>query len=101
MPKLLGLGIAVLLAAALVTAAYTKPSREDLHAAAKAFADNSSLVGSVATRVSGLFGNDAYDDYIFFDRYLVYVGNDPTVECFGAFGKTSCETPKPDDKAEG
>jgi len=101
MTRLLGLGMAVVLAGLLATAAFTKPSRDDLHKAAKAFADNSSLVGSVATRVTSLFGNDAYDDYIFFDRYRVYVGNDPTVDCFGAFGKTSCETPEPDMKAEG
>src|ERR1700733_11173310 len=45
------------------------------------------IVGSIATGVTGLFGNDAYDDYIFFDRYRVYVGKTPKVDCFGAFGK--------------
>jgi hypothetical protein len=94
MSKFIGLGIAALLAVALVTAASTKPSRDDLHNAAAAYADNTSLLGSVAARVTGVFGNDAYDDYIFFDRYRVYVGKDPRVDCFGAFGKTSCAAPK-------
>lgn len=101
MTKLWGLGIAVLLAAALASAAYTKPSRDDLHAAATQYADNSSIVGSVATRVTGLFGNDTYDDYIFFGRYRVYVGSEPAVVCYGAFGKTSCATPKAEDKSQG
>ena len=52
------------------------------------------IVGSIATGVTGLFGNDAYDDYIFFDRYRVYVGKTPKVDCFGALGKTSCSMPK-------
>jgi hypothetical protein len=90
-------GLSVVLVAVLATAAYTRPSREALHDAARAFADNSSLVGSVATRVTGLFGNDAYDDYIFFDRYRVFVGQSAKVECFGAFGKTACRMPKPEE----
>jgi hypothetical protein len=51
--------------------------------------------------VTGLFGNDAYDDYIFFDRYRVYVGKDPAVECYGAFGKTTCTAPKPREETQG
>ncbi|HVZ90412.1 MAG TPA: hypothetical protein VG843_02085 [Rhizomicrobium sp.] len=86
-------GLTVVLIGVLATAAYTKPSREALHDAARSFADNSSLVGSVATRMTGLFGNDAYDDYIFFDRYRVFVGRAAKVDCFGAFGKTACRTP--------
>ena len=88
------LGVAAVLAVLLGSAAYTKPSRDTLHEAATAYADNASLVGSVATRVTGLFGNDAYDDYVFFDRYRVYVGKNPKVDCFGVFGKTSCSMPK-------
>jgi len=94
MAKYLSLGVVLLLAVALAGAAYTKPSREDLHMAATQFADDSSLLGSVATRMTGLFGNDAFDDYIFFDRYRVYVGKNPKVDCFGAFGRTSCSMPK-------
>src|SRR6185312_1951815 len=93
------IGLAVVLAVLLGSAAYTKPSRDDLHTAAATYADNSSLVGSVATRVTGLFGNDTYDDYIFFTRYRVYVGKTPKVDCYGAFGKTSCSMPKDADKA--
>jgi hypothetical protein len=100
MSKFIGLGVAALLMVALVTAASTKPSRDDLHAAATAYADNSSFVGSVASRVTGVFGNDTYDDYIFFDRYRVYVGKQPKVDCFGAFGKTSCAEPKVEEKSE-
>jgi hypothetical protein len=88
------IGLAAVLAVLLAGAAYTKPSRDDLHTAAAAYADNASLVGSVAARVTGLFGNDAYDDYIFFTRYRVYVGKTPKVDCYGAFGKTSCSMPK-------
>jgi len=87
-------GLAALLAAALAGAAFTKPDRGALHEAAAAYADNSSLLGAVASRVTGLFGNDTYDDYMFFSRYRVYVGKEPKVDCFGAFGKTSCGTPK-------
>jgi hypothetical protein len=100
MGRIWALGIAVALAAVLASAAYTKPSREILHEATTAYADNSSLVGSVATRVTGVFGNDSYDDYIFFDRYRVYVGKNPAVECYGAFGKTTCTAPKPRDETE-
>jgi len=92
--------LAGVLAAALGTAAYTKPSRDELHVAATRYADNSTMVGAVATRVTGLFGNDSYDDYIFFDRYRVYVGQSPTVECYGAFGRTNCAAPKPPTNAE-
>jgi hypothetical protein len=95
------LGIAAALAIVLASAAYTKPSRDVLHEAATTYADNSSVIGSVATRVTGLFGNDAYDDYIFFDRYRVYVGKDPAVECYGAFGKTTCTAPKPREETQG
>ncbi|HWE06433.1 MAG TPA: hypothetical protein VG274_06980 [Rhizomicrobium sp.] len=95
------IGVAAVLAVLLAGAAYTKPSRDSLHEAATAYADNSSVVGSVATRVTGLFGNDAYDDYIFFDRYRVYVGRNPKVDCFGVFGKTSCSMPKIEDTGEG
>jgi hypothetical protein len=95
------LSFAAVLAVVLASAAYTKPSRDVLHRAATAYADDSSLVGSVATRVTGLFGNDTYDDYIFFDRYRVYVGKNPAVECYGAFGKTTCTAPKPREEAEG
>ena len=101
MPKILGLGFLALFAASLVIAASTKPSKADLQAAATAYADKTSIVGSVATRVTGVFGNDAYDDYIFFVRYRVYVGKSPTVDCFGAFGKTACQTPKADTQTEG
>ncbi len=93
------LGLAALLAIVLASAAYTKPSREELHGAAAQFADKSTFVGSIATGVTGLFGNDTYDDYIFFDRYRVYVGKTPKVDCYGAFGKTSCSMPKPPETA--
>jgi len=100
MGKIWSLGAVVVLAAVLASAAYTKPTRDRLHEAATTYADNSSVIGSVATRVTGLFGNDTYDDYIFFDRYRVYVGKDPAVECYGAFGKTTCAAPKPRDETE-
>jgi hypothetical protein len=95
------LGVAVILAILLGGAAYTKPNRDVLHEAATAYADNATVVGSVATRVTGLFGNDAYDDYIFFDRYRVYVGKTPKIDCFGAFGKTTCSMPKAESTTEG
>ncbi len=88
------IGLAGVLAILLAGAAYTKPSRDDLHEAATTYADNSTFMGSVATRVTGVFGNDTYDDYIFFTRYRVYVGKTPKVDCYGAFGKTSCSVPK-------
>ena len=95
------IGVAAVLAILLGSAAYTKPSRDVLHDAATVYADNSTVVGSVATRVTGLFGNDAYDDYIFFDRYRVYVGQTPKIDCFGAFGKTTCSMPKTETTTEG
>ena len=95
------IGVAVVLAILLGGAAYTKPSRDVLHDAATTYADNSTVIGSVATRVTGLFGNDAYDDYIFFDRYRVYVGKNPKIDCFGAFGKTTCSMPKTENTTEG
>jgi hypothetical protein len=95
------LGVAAVLAIFLGSAAYTKPSRGVLHEAATTYADNTTFVGSVATRVTGVFGNDAYDDYIFFDRYRVYVGKTPKIDCFGAFGKTTCSMPKVQDTNEG
>jgi hypothetical protein len=95
------LGVAVVLAILLGGAAYTKPDRNVLHEAATAYADNATVIGSVATRVTGLFGNDAYDDYIFFDRYRVYVGKTPKIDCFGAFGKTTCSMPKAKATTEG
>jgi hypothetical protein len=95
MQKILGLGAIVALALVLGGAAYTKPTRDDLQVAATSYADETSLVGSVATRVTGLFGNDTFDDYIFFDRYRVYVGKNPKVECYGAFGRTTCSMPRP------
>lgn len=94
-------GVAAIMAILLGSAAYTKPSKDVLHDAATAYADNSTVIGSVATRVTGLFGNDAYDDYIFFDRYRVYVGKNPKIDCFGAFGKTTCSMPKTEDRTEG
>jgi hypothetical protein len=94
------IGAAVVLALILGGAAYTKPSRDDLHTAAAQFADNSTFVGSVATHLTGVFGNDTYDDYIFFDRYRVYVGKEPKIDCFGAFGKTSCSERKTEQTAE-
>jgi hypothetical protein len=54
-------------------------------------------MGAVATRVTGLFGNDAFEDYMFFDRYRVYVGKTPKVDCLGAFGRTTCSAPKTPD----
>ena len=95
------LGVAAIMAILLGSAAYTKPNKDVLHEAATAYADNATLVGSVATRVTGLFGNDTYDDYIFFDRYRVYVGKTPKIDCFGAFGKTTCSMPKVEAKTEG
>lgn len=94
-------GVAAVLAILLGSAAYTKPNRDALHEAATAYADNQTFVGSVATRVTDIFGNDTYDDYIFFDRYRVYVGKTPKIDCFGAFGKTSCSTPKTEETTEG
>ena len=94
------IGAAVVLALVLAGAAYTKPSRDDLHAAATQYADGATFVGSVATRVTGLFGNDAFDDYMVFDRYRVYVGKDPKIDCFGAFGKTSCSVKQSEKTAE-
>jgi len=93
--------VAAVLAILLGSAAYTKPSRDVLHEAAATYADNATIVGSVATQVTGLFGNDAYDDYIFFDRYRVYVGKTPKIDCFGAFGKTTCSMPKVEATTEG
>ncbi|HWA02849.1 MAG TPA: hypothetical protein VG819_04895 [Rhizomicrobium sp.] len=87
-------GMALLLAAA----AYTRPSRAELHAAAVALADRETFAGSVASHVTGLLGNDVFDDYIFFDRYRVYVGTRPRVECYGAFARTSCTLAKPADQ---
>jgi len=95
------IGAAAVLAILLGGAAYTKPSRDVLHEAATAYADEATVVGSVATRVTGLFGNDTYDDYIFFDRYRVYVGRTPKIDCFGAFGKTTCSMPKVEATTEG
>jgi hypothetical protein len=80
----------LILAGVLAAAALTKPSRAELQAAAANYADTSSLEGSLATRVTDVFGNDSFDDYIFFDRYRVYVGQNPKVDCFGALGGTSC-----------
>ena len=95
--RYLSLGTIMLIAVVLAGAAYTKPTRDALKLAATDYADQTSLVGSVATRVTGLFGNDAFDDYMFFDRYRVYVGKTPKVDCFGAFGRTTCYAPKPPD----
>jgi len=95
------LGVAVIMAAFLVGAAYTKPNRDQLHSAAADFAGKTSFVNSVATGVTGLFGNDTFDDYIFFTRYRVYVGKTAKVDCFGAFTKTSCSTPKAQETASG
>jgi len=95
------IGVAAVLAILLGGAAYTKPSRDVLHEAATTYADNFTVIGSVATRVTDLFGNDTYDDYIFFDRYRVYVGKNPKIDCFGAFGKTTCSMPKMDTTTEG
>ena len=91
-------GLAAVVAALLASAAYTKPSRDTLQTAATDYADKNSFVGSVAARVTGMFGNDAFDDYIFFDRYRVYVGKDPKVDCYGAFGRTTCSMPKPPEQ---
>lgn len=96
MPKIAG--IAALVAALLATAAYTKPGRAELRTAATDYADRNTMLGAVAARVTGLFGNDAYDDYIVFDRYRVYVGKDPKVDCYGAFGRTTCSMPKPPER---
>ena len=89
------LGAVVFAAAVLAGAAYTKPSRDDLHSAAAKFASDSAFMSSVATKVTGLFGNDRFDDYMFFDRYRVYVGKTTKVDCYGVFGKTFCSAPKP------
>lgn len=94
-------GVAAILAILFGSAAYTKPNRDVLHQAATAYADNATFVGSVATRVTGLFGNDTYNDYIFFDRYRVYVGKTPAIDCFGAFGKTTCSMPKTEETIQG
>jgi hypothetical protein len=80
----------IIIAGVLALAALTKPSRAELQAAAANYADTSSLVNSVAAHVTGVFGNDEFDDYVVFDRYRVYVGQNPRVDCFGAFGGTSC-----------
>jgi hypothetical protein len=95
MPKNWGLWVAAVIAIIVVGAALTKPSRETMHAAARHYAGNASVVSSIATDVTGVFGNDTYDDYILFSRYRVYVGSDPTVDCYGAFASTTCATPKP------
>jgi len=81
----------VIIAGVLAAAALTKPSRSDLEAAAANYADTTSLLGSLAAHTTGLFGNDKFDDYIFFDRYRVYVGQTAKVDCIGAFGDTSCD----------
>jgi hypothetical protein len=99
MSKLLSLGLAGILAVVLVSAAFTKPSREALHDAAATYADKETFVGSVATRLTAVFGNDSYDDYIFFGRYRVYVGKHPKLECYGAFGRTICTMPRIEEQS--
>lgn len=84
--------ILVIVAGVLAAAALTKPSRADLEAAAAKYADGNSLLSSLAAHVTGVFGYDKFDDYIFFDRYRIYVGQNSKVDCIGAFGATSCNS---------
>jgi hypothetical protein len=92
-------GIAAIVAVLLATAAYTKPSRAELQTAAVDYADRNSFLGAVAARVTGMFGNDSFDDYIVFSRYRVYVGKTAKVDCYGAFGRTTCGMPEPPERS--
>jgi len=81
----------LLLIIAGAAAFFTRPQEPAMREAADAVLNDSSNVGELIEGAgAALLGDRTYDNYYVAAKYTVTLGDDPVVECWGAFTQAMC-----------
>ncbi|MGH6949795.1 MAG: hypothetical protein ACREH4_02920 [Vitreimonas sp.] len=81
----------LLIIVAGVAGYFTRPDEAKMRTAAEAVLNDPSSLGQLMEGVVGaVAGQRQFNDYYVATKYVVNIGEDPVVECWGAFTQTRC-----------
>lgn len=84
--------ILLLLVLAGVAGYFTKPEEPAMRAAAEAVLNEPTSLGELMEGVGAqVAGDRRYDNYYVASKYTVALGENPVVECWGAFTQVQCK----------
>lgn len=71
---------------------FTRPDEPKMRTAAEAVLNDPSSLGELMEGVgAAVAGQRRFDDYYVATKYTVTIGDNPVVECWGAFTQTQCK----------
>src|SRR5262245_43464785 len=81
----------LLIIVAGVAGYFTRPGEPAMRTAAEAVLNDPATLGQLMQGVgAAVAGQRRFDDYYVATKYVVNIGEDPVVECWGAFTQTRC-----------
>jgi hypothetical protein len=81
----------LLIIVAGVAGYFTRPDEPKMRTAAEAVLNDPATLGQLMEGVgAAVAGQRRFDDYYVATKYVVNIGEDPVVECWGAFTQTRC-----------
>ncbi|HVK81774.1 MAG TPA: hypothetical protein VM915_14295 [Verrucomicrobiae bacterium] len=84
--------VLLLLVIAGVAGYFTKPDEPTMRAAAEQILNDPQNISEGFETIGVAFaGSNAYSDYYVASKYVVTLGDQPLVECWGAFTQTQCK----------
>jgi hypothetical protein len=84
--------IVLLLIVAGVAGYFTRPDEPTMRTAAEAVLQDPSTLGELMEGVgAAVAGQRQFNDYYVVTKYVVNIGDEPVVECWGAFTQTQCK----------
>lgn len=92
--------VLLLLIIAGVAGYFTKPAEPAMAAAAEAVLnDPDNIVQGFENLGAAVAGNRQYTDYYVASKYVITLGDNPLVECWGAFTQAQCQRAAPEEAA--
>jgi hypothetical protein len=81
----------LLIIVAGVAGYFTRPDEPKMRTAAEAVLNDPATLGQLMEGVgAAVAGQRRFDDYYVATKYVVTIGENPVVECWGAFTQTRC-----------
>jgi len=86
----------LLIVVAGVAGYFTRPDEPKMRTAAEAVLNDPATLSQFGDMVgAALAGQRRFDDYFVATKYTITIGEDPAVECWGAFTQTKCDRVNP------
>ena len=81
----------LLIVVAAAAGYFTRPNEAAMRSAAESVLNDPATLEQMGDMLgAALAGQRRFDDYLVATRYTVTIGEDPAVECWGAFQQTRC-----------